>query len=229
MSRRSSESAPPGRCLRPRCGEVEVLPRELSLMKHVVLRDDGLQELAGGIEDDVVDLPPLFPVRELFRDVRRKNRFLDRVGNAANPPKDPPRVIVVQRSKRFWLPTLHRLQVSLARRNRHVILAFEASRLEDDGGRRSEPVEERQDDLPLAVPKREHVLRREFLVGKMDPPVHKCALCELHSNLAPAPMEQRIKASGEPLNPLEVPAPPSHPAGPGRRSAPSRGPSRRAP
>src|SRR3989454_5670599 len=166
-SKRSSESVPPGSRLRPRCGEDEVLPRELSLMKHVVLRDDGLHELAGGIEDDVVDLPTLFPVRELFRDVRRKNRFLDCVGNAANPPKDPPRVIVVQRSKRFWLPTLQWVQLSLARRNRHAILAFEAGRLKDDGWGRSEPIEEREDDLPLAVPKREHVLRREFFVGKM--------------------------------------------------------------
>src|SRR2546425_6139895 len=169
-SKRSSESVPPGSRLRPRCGEVEVLPRELSLMKHVVLRDDGLHELAGGIEDDVVDLPTLFPVRELFRDVRRKNRFLDCVGNAANPPKDPPGVVVVQRSKRFRLPALQWLQVSLARRNRHVILAFEAGRLKDDGGGRPQPIEEREDDPPLAVPQRGHRIPREFFFRKKDPP-----------------------------------------------------------
>src|SRR5213593_1048918 len=103
-SRRSSESPPPGCRLRPSRREIEVLPGELSRVEHVVLRDNRLDNLALMIEDDVVDLPPLVIVREFFRDIRRENRLLDRVGDTANPPEDPPRVVVIKGPQHLRFP-----------------------------------------------------------------------------------------------------------------------------
>src|SRR5712691_10653977 len=146
---------PPGRGLRPRCREVEVLRGELPLMKHMVLRDDRLDEFTLMVEDDVVDLPPLVLPRELLRDVRREYRILDCVGHAANSSKDPPRVVVVKGPQRLGLPTVDGLEVFRGRGNRQPIRTFDPGGLEHDRWRCSEPINEREDDPPVTVPERE--------------------------------------------------------------------------